>query len=440
MMRNKESVFWLKSGLVDKKDMISAEITPGDVKNTQQEWQLLARPLGELFSELKKTGGIIDSPLKLADELQTVFAKKHDFPTSAKVLLKEDNLLPVAGSIKARGGIFAVCKLAIGLAEEEGILLGNNYAKLTAREVRQFFSDYSLEVASTGNLGLSVGLTGRALGFQVKVHMSRDARNWKKELLRKEGAKVIEYEGDYGEAISTSRELANQQEKSIFIDDENSPLLFLGYSTAAFYLAQQLKGIEKDFSNSSAPIFVYLPCGVGGAPGGIAYGLKYIFGRRVFPIIVEPVTCPAVTEALIAEYCQGEEEKNELLARIKKGKSDHDTLADGLAVRKPSKLVLNNAGNLFAGAMTIAEKDILSSLKLLADISNVRVEPSAAAGVLGPIRLKQYLNKIPGSKMIDSFARNLVDSYHIIWLTGGKLLPEKEWQQYYQQANSYLQE
>src|SRR5699024_12076857 len=129
-----------------------------------------------------------------------------------------------------------------------------------------FFNQYSIGVASTGNLGLSIGIMSAKLGFQVSVHMSHDAKRWKKELLREKGAHVYEYDGDFGNAIEIGREQTNAQPNGYFVRSEDSKNLFLGYSTAASGLKKQLddKGITIDREH---PLFLYLHCGVGGSPG-----------------------------------------------------------------------------------------------------------------------------------------------------------------------------
>ena len=242
-MRQDEEVVWINP---DKKNFAeyagNCELTMADVEDAEKRLERFAPFIMRCFPETKDRNGLIESVLTPIPRMQELLGERCKSPMEGRLLLKQDSHLAIAGSVKARGGIYEVLKHTEDLAFEHGLLKeGDSYEKLADEACREFFRDYTIQVGSTGNLGMSIGIMSAAVGYQVIVHMSADAKQWKKDLLRSHGVTVMEYESDYSEAVKQGRELSDQNPKSYFVDDENSRNLFLGYAVAAKRLPAQLQ-------------------------------------------------------------------------------------------------------------------------------------------------------------------------------------------------------
>ncbi len=269
-------------------------LTADDVQDAHARLQRFAPYLAAAFPETAASGGIIESEVVAIPAMKRSLEQKFGQPISGELLLKKDSHLPISGSIKARGGIYEVLTHAEKLALEAGLLTtADDYRKLLTPEFKQFFSQFSIAVGSTGNLGMSIGIMSARIGFQVTVHMSADARAWKKAKLRSHGVTVVEYEEDYGVAVEQGRKAAESDPNCFFIDDENSRTLFLGYAVAGERLKAQFAQAGR-VVDADHPLFVYLPCGVGGGPGGVAFGLKLAFGDHVHCLFAEPTHSPCM--------------------------------------------------------------------------------------------------------------------------------------------------
>ncbi|MBM1200576.1 D-serine ammonia-lyase [Pseudomonas fragi] len=403
-------------------------LSAADVADASARLARFASFLERAFPETAGSGGIIESDIVPLTHLQPLLAERYSQPLTGALWLKRDSHLPISGSIKARGGIYEVLKHAEDLALAGGLLtLDDDYALLHSDKARAFFGQYKIAVGSTGNLGMSIGIMGAALGFDVTVHMSADARQWKKDKLRSHGVTVVEYESDYSVAVAQGRQQAESDPACHFVDDENSVNLFLGYAVAGERLKQQLAAAQISV-DTQHPLFVYLPCGVGGAPGGVAFGLKLAFGDAVHCIFAEPTHSPCM---MLGVYTGLHDEVS-----VQDFGIDNVTAADGLAVGRASGFVGKAMQRLLDGFYTVSDEEMYSLLALMERSEGLRLEPSALAGVPGIARVQGEQQGYLARAGLDSQA--MQNATHLVWATGGNMVPADEMDAYLAKGRELL--
>lgn len=114
---------------------------------------------------------------------------------------------------------------------------------------------------------------------------------------------------------------------------------------------------------------------------------------------------------------------------------DNVTAADGLAVGRASGFVGTAMQYLLDGYITVADEEMFRLIALLKASEGLEIEPSSAAGVPGPWRVSsnpEYLDRLG----LD--AAKLDRATHIVWATGGSMVPETEMNSYIEQGRSLL--
>ena len=134
-----------------------------------------------------------------------------------------------------------------------------------------------------------------------------------------------------------------------------------------------------------------------------------LFGQAVHCFFAEPVQSPCMTLGLVTGKHDGISVYDIGLA--------NRTLADGLAVGRPSAFVGRIVRNLVGGCFTVRDETLTEYQRLARSTEGLKIEPSAAAGFAGPatVLTSDYCR----SRGVDS-DRIL----HLLWTTGGRYLPE----------------
>ena len=99
-----------------------------DIRDAEARLARFAPFIEACFPETAPRKGLIESPLTPIPAMQKLLEERFGAVIPGKLLLKQDSHLAIAGSVKARGGIYEVLKHAEDLAIAHGILKpGDDY-------------------------------------------------------------------------------------------------------------------------------------------------------------------------------------------------------------------------------------------------------------------------------------------------------------------------
>jgi len=248
--------------------------------------------------------------------------------TGSRVVLKAENLQPT-GSFKIRG---ASAKLAaLGPAAKPGIV-----------------------VASTGNHAQAAALAARSAGVRCEVYMPAEASVSKAEATIGYGASV-HLEGDSLDDCVVLAEKRAREAGLHLVHPFDDPAIVAGQGTLGLELIEDVDDLA----------MVIVPLGGGGLVSGIACAID---------ALAPHVRVVAVQAAVCAPYLARRE--GHRATTTKAG----STLADGIAVKRPSGITLGLIERHVDEIVGVGENEIADAIVMLLMRSKLVVEGAGAVG------------------------------------------------------------
>ena len=209
--------------------------------------------------------------------------------------------------------------------------------------------------ASAGNLGQALAWSGRGRGLEVTVVASRFAPAAKLDRIRALDARLELVDGDFDMARERAAAIARHDGIRLVEDS-----LDIETCEGAATIGLELTG--------TAPSFDAVLIALGG--GAMATGVGHVVkacAPGVEVICVQPLGAPAMTRSWRQRRV------------VTTGPTD--TIADGVAGRRPIPAVLADLLLVADDAVLVQEASIIAALRMLLDHAGLVVEPSAALGI-----------------------------------------------------------
>ncbi len=130
--------------------------------------------------------------------------------------------------------------------------------------------------SSGGNAGYAVAYAGRKLGVDATVFVPKSTSSWMREMIRREGATVVEYGASWDDAHAHAFEVA-ERDGAAYIHPFDDPEIWRGHASI----------IEEIAAAGPKPEGVVLSVGGGGLLCGVMEGLHRVNWTEVPVIAVE---------------------------------------------------------------------------------------------------------------------------------------------------------
>lgn len=254
---------------------------------------------------------------------------------SSDVFLKCENLQRT-GSFKIRGAL-------------------NRMRFLTEAEKKK-----GVIAASAGNHAQGVALGAKINGVKSTIVMPQTAPMIKVLATQSYGAQVI-LEGEYyDQAYEKAKTLADK-DGLVFIHPYQDPQVIAGQGTIAFEILDEMKEAGKEVDQ------IIVPIGGGGLIGGISFVMKSLNPKcEVIGVVTDQTTG-------MKDLKEGH---NPTL------KSHVSTIADGIAVKKPSQEMYNEYISKYVDKIvSVSDNEIAEAIVNLMEKDKLVVEGSGAASV-----------------------------------------------------------
>jgi threonine dehydratase len=209
--------------------------------------------------------------------------------------------------------------------------------------------------ASAGNLGQALAWSGRGRGLEVTVVASRFAPAAKLDRIRALDARLELVDGDFDTARERAAAIARHDGIRL-VEDSADIETCEGAATIGLELAGTVLAFDA----------VLVALGGGALATGVGHVLKAC-APDVEVICIQPAGAPAMTRSWRQRRV------------VTTGPTD--TIADGVAGRRPIPAVLDDLLLVADDAVLVQEASIIAGMRMLLDHAGLVVEPSAALGI-----------------------------------------------------------